>query len=108
MVSIGEKSKIGNLEIKNRIVRSATNEHLGDENGCITKDYIEGINMLSNMRLCSNVPAQMVVQTCLGGYQSSQELLVPGGRVFEQRELVNRMINDIPGLSMVKPSGAFY
>lgn len=72
------------------------------------KDYIEGLNILSNMRLCSNVPAQMIVQTALGGYQSSQELLVPGGRVYEQRNIVQQMVNDIPGLSQVKPKAAFY
>ncbi len=72
------------------------------------KGYIEGLNMLSSMRLCSNVPAQMIVQTALGGYQSSQELLVPGGRIYEQREVVDRMVKEIPGLSQVRPKGAFY
>ena len=72
------------------------------------KDYIEGINMLSNMRLCSNVPAQSVVQTALGGYQSVNEYIVPGGRVYEQRELVYRYCCEIPGLSAVKPKAAFY
>lgn len=72
------------------------------------KGYLEGINMLSNMRLCSNVPAQSVVQTALGGYQSSQELLVPGGRVYEQREFIYRALNNIPGVSAVKPKAAFY
>ena len=72
------------------------------------KGYIEGINMLSNMRLCSNVPAQSVVQTALGGYQSSQELLVPGGRVYEQREFIYKALNNIPGVSAVKPKAAFY
>lgn len=70
--------------------------------------YIEGLNMLSSMRLCSNVPAQMIVQTALGGYQSSKELLVPGGRIYEQRECVDRMVNDIDGLSEVRPRAAFY
>ncbi len=70
--------------------------------------YIEGLNMLSSMRLCSNVPAQMIVQTALGGTQSSEELLVPGGRIYEQREVTDRMINAIDGLSEVRPSAAFY
>ena len=70
--------------------------------------YLEGINMLSNMRLCSNVPAQSVVQTALGGYQSSQELLIPGGRVYEQREFIYKALNNIPGVSAVKPKAAFY
>ncbi|MBO7699993.1 MAG: aminotransferase class I/II-fold pyridoxal phosphate-dependent enzyme [Eubacteriaceae bacterium] len=72
------------------------------------KDYIEGLNLLSSMRLCSNVPGQSIIQTALGGYQSSQELLVPGGRVYEQREYIYNAINDIPGLSAVKPRAAFY
>ncbi len=72
------------------------------------KDYIEGLNMLSSMRLCSNVPAQMIVQTALGGTQSSEELLVPGGRIYEQREITDRMVNEIPGLSEVRPKAAFY
>ncbi|HJC09717.1 MULTISPECIES: aminotransferase class I/II-fold pyridoxal phosphate-dependent enzyme [unclassified Blautia] len=72
------------------------------------KDYIEGLNMLSNMRLCSNVPAQSIVQTALGGYQSVNEYLVPGGRIYEQREFIYKAINDIPGLSAVKPKAAFY
>ena len=72
------------------------------------KGYIEGLNMLSNMRLCSNVPAQAVVQTALGGYQSVNEYLVPGGRIYEQREFIYNAIKDIPGLSAVKPKAAFY
>lgn len=72
------------------------------------KDYIEGLNMLSNMRLCSNVPAQSIVQTALGGYQSVNEYLVPGGRIYEQREYIYKAVNDIPGLSAVKPKAAFY
>ena len=72
------------------------------------KGYLEGINMLSNMRLCSNAPAQSVVQTALGGYQSSQELLIPGGRVYEQREFIYKALNSIPGVSAVKPKAAFY
>ena len=72
------------------------------------KDYIEGINMLSNMRLCSNVPAQSIVQTALGGYQSVKSYVVPGGRIYEQREFVYKALSDIPGVSVVKPKAAFY
>ncbi|MGT2832355.1 pyridoxal phosphate-dependent aminotransferase [Streptococcus halotolerans] len=72
------------------------------------KGYIEGLDMLSNMRLCSNVLAQQVVQTSLGGYQSVDELLMPGGRLYEQREFVTKAINDIPGLSAVKPQAGLY
>lgn len=72
------------------------------------KDYIEGLNMLSNMRLCSNVPAQCIIQTALGGHQSVKNYLVPGGRIYEQREFIYNAINDIPGLSAVKPKAAFY
>ncbi len=72
------------------------------------KGYIEGLNMLSNMRLCSNVPGQAIVQTALGGYQSVNEYLVPGGRIYEQREYIYKALNDIPGLSAVKPKAAFY
>ena len=72
------------------------------------KDYIEVLNMLSNMRLCSNVPAQCIVQTALGGHQSVKNYLVPGGRIYEQREFIYNAINDIPGLSAVKPKAAFY
>lgn len=74
----------------------------------IAKDYIAGINMLSNMRLCSNVPAQSIVQTALGGYQSVDNYIVPGGRIYEQRELIYKRLNDIPGISVVKPKAAFY
>lgn len=74
----------------------------------MARDYIEGINMLSNMRLCSNVPAQSIVQTALGGYQSVEEYIVPGGRVYEQREFVYKALSDIPGITVVKPKAAFY
>ncbi len=70
--------------------------------------YIEGLKMLSNMRLCSNVPAQSIVQTALGGYQSVQEYLVPGGRIYEQRNCIYNMLNDIPGITAKKPKAAFY
>ena len=70
--------------------------------------YIEGLNMLSNMRLCSNVLSQQVVQTSLGGHQSVDELLLPGGRIYEQRNFIYKAINDIPGLSAVKPKAGLY
>lgn len=74
----------------------------------MAKDYIEGINMLSNMRLCSNVPAQSIVQTALGGHQSVENYIVPGGRIYEQREYIYKALNEIPGISVVKPKAAFY
>ena len=74
----------------------------------IAQDYIQGINMLTNMRLCSNVPAQSIVQTALGGYQSVKNYIVPGGRIYEQREYVYKALNDIPGITAVKPKAAFY
>ena len=77
-------------------------------NKALAKDYIEGINMLANMRLCSNVPAQSIVQTSLGGYQSVKNYVVPGGRLYEQREYVYKALNDIPGITAVKPKAAFY
>ena len=72
------------------------------------RGYIEGLNILSSMRLCSNVPAQAIVQTALGGHQSSDEMLLPGGRIFEQREFIYKALNDIPGITAVKPKAAFY
>lgn len=77
-------------------------------NKAIARDYIEGLNMLSNMRLCSNVPGQSIIQTALGGYQSVNEYIVPGGRIYEQRECVYEALNSIPGVSAVKPKAAFY
>lgn len=74
----------------------------------VAKDYIEGLNMLSNMRLCSNVPAQSIVQTALGGHQSVNNYIVPGGRIYEQREYIYKALNDLPGVSAVKPKAAFY
>ncbi|NMM99782.1 aspartate aminotransferase [Bifidobacterium sp. DSM 109958] len=74
----------------------------------IAKDYIEGLNMLANMRICSNVPAQSIVQTALGGHQSVNDYIVPGGRLYEQREYIYDAINSIPGLTAVKPKAAFY
>ncbi|MCI7677545.1 MAG: pyridoxal phosphate-dependent aminotransferase [Streptococcus orisratti] len=72
------------------------------------KGYIEGLNMLANMRLCSNVLAQHVVQTSLGGYQSVDELLKPGGRIYEQRNFIHKAVNEVPGLSAVKPTAGLY
>ncbi|WP_455716958.1 aminotransferase class I/II-fold pyridoxal phosphate-dependent enzyme [Anaerosporobacter sp.] len=72
------------------------------------KGYIEGINLLASMRLCSNVPSQYIIQTALGGYQSADELLLPGGRIYEQREFVYNALKEIPGVSVVKPKAAFY
>ena len=77
-------------------------------NKSIARDYILGLNMLSNIRLCSNVPAQSIVQTALGGYQSVKNYIVPGGRVYEQCEYIYKALNDIPGISAVKPKAAFY
>jgi len=71
-------------------------------------DYIEGLNMLSNMRLCSNVPSQHAIQTALGGYQSIKEYIVPGGRLYQQRETAHRLLTQIPGVSCFKPKGALY
>lgn len=72
------------------------------------RDYIEGLDMLASMRLCANVPAQFAIQTALGGYQSIQEYIQPGGRLREQRDIAWKMLNDIPGVSCVKPMGALY
>lgn len=74
----------------------------------MAKDYMEGIKMLSNMRLCSNVPAQSIVQTALGGHQSVRSYVVPGGRIREQRDYIYKALTDIPGISAVKPKAAFY
>lgn len=72
------------------------------------KGYIEGLNLLSSMRLCSNVPAQQIIQTALGGYQSVDVLLKPGGRIYEQRECIYNALQEIDGVSVVKPKAAFY
>jgi alanine-synthesizing transaminase len=72
------------------------------------QSYIAGLNVLANMRLCPNVPAQFAIQTALGGYQSINELILPGGRLHEQRDVAWRMLNDIPGVSCTKPAGALY
>ena len=70
--------------------------------------YLEGIHLLASMRLCSNVPAQHAIQTALGGYQSINELIVPGGRLYEQRTLAHKMLNEIDGISCTSADGALY
>lgn len=72
------------------------------------RDFLEGLDILASMRLCANVPTQFAVQTALGGYQSIQDLICPGGRLHEQRDLAWSMLNQIPGVSCVKPRGALY
>ena len=72
------------------------------------KSYLEGLEMLASMRLCANVPSQHAIQTALGGYQSINELIVPGGRFYEQRNIAWEMLDQIPGVSCVKPKGALY
>ncbi|MFM7970892.1 MAG: aminotransferase class I/II-fold pyridoxal phosphate-dependent enzyme, partial [Betaproteobacteria bacterium] len=72
------------------------------------KDYIEGLNMLASMRLCSNTPGQLAIQTALGGYQSIKDLVAPGGRLCRQRDLAHKLLTEIPGVSCVKPKAALY
>ena len=72
------------------------------------QSYIEGIDILANMRLCANVPSQHAIQTALGGYQSINDLVLPPGRLLEQRNRTWELLNDIPGVSCVKPMGALY
>ena len=72
------------------------------------KDYLEGLNILASMRLCANVPSQHAIQTALGGYQSINEYIVPGGRLYEQRRIAHSMLNQIEGVSCVEPAGALY
>jgi alanine-synthesizing transaminase len=72
------------------------------------EDFLEGLTLLSNMRMCANVPAQHAIQTALGGHQSINELILPGGRLSEQRDVAHKLLNAIPGVSSVKPQGAFY
>ncbi|MDR1932034.1 MAG: pyridoxal phosphate-dependent aminotransferase [Spirochaetales bacterium] len=74
----------------------------------LAKDYREGLDMLANMRLCANVPTQFAIQTALGGYQSINDLVLPGGRLREQRDICHRLLCEIPGLTAVKPQGALY
>ena len=72
------------------------------------RDYIEGLNMLSSMRLCANTPGQLAIQTALGGYQSIKDLVAPGGRLCRQRDLAYDLLSQIPGVSVVKPKAALY
>jgi alanine-synthesizing transaminase len=78
----------------------------GDKRGA--QDYIEGLNMLASMRLCANVPGQYAIQTALGGYQSIDDLVAPGGRMCRQRDLAYELLSAIPGISCVKPKAALY
>jgi alanine-synthesizing transaminase len=78
----------------------------GDKRGA--KDYIEGLNILSSMRLCPNVPGQYAIQTALGGHQSINDLILPGGRLYRQRELAYELLTAIPGVTCVKPKAALY
>ncbi|MCJ8269055.1 MAG: aminotransferase class I/II-fold pyridoxal phosphate-dependent enzyme, partial [Psychrosphaera sp.] len=71
-------------------------------------EYIEALDMLASMRLCANVPCQHAIQTALGGYQSIDELVLPGGRLYDQMDLSWRLLNDIPGISCTRPKGAMY
>lgn len=72
------------------------------------RDYINGLEILASMRLCANVPMQHAIQTSLGGYQSIDELIIPGGRLYEQTQTAWKQLNDIPGVSCKKPNGALY
>lgn len=74
----------------------------------LATDFLKGLTLLANMRMCANVPAQHAIQTALGGYQSINELIVPGGRFYEQSKTAWRLLNDIPGVSCVEPHGALY
>ena len=71
-------------------------------------DFLEGLTLVANMRMCANVPAQHAIQTALGGYQSIEELIVPGGRFYEQSMLADKLLNEIPGVTSVRPRGALY
>ena len=71
-------------------------------------DFLEGLTLLSNMRMCSNVPGQHAIQTALGGYQSIEEYVHPGGRFYEQSKLASKLLNEIPGVSCIEPRGALY
>lgn len=81
---------------------------LGGEMRRRASDYIEGLNILASMRLCANVPGQYAIQTALGGYQSINDLIQPGGRLYRQRELAYDLLTSIPGVSCVKPKAALY
>ena len=72
------------------------------------RDYIEGLTMLASMRLCANTPGQLAIQTALGGYQSIDDLVKPGGRLYKQRDLAHSLLTSIPGVTCVKPQAALY
>ena len=74
----------------------------------LAEDFLEGLTLLANMRMCPNVPAQHAIQTALGGYQSINEYIHPGGRFYEQSKAAWRLLNEIPGVSCVEPRGALY
>ncbi|GAA4748071.1 pyridoxal phosphate-dependent aminotransferase [Nocardioides endophyticus] len=74
----------------------------------LAEDFLEGLTLMANMRMCANVPAQHAIQTALGGYQSIEELIVPGGRFYEQSKTASRLLNEIPGVSNVEPRGSLY
>ncbi len=74
----------------------------------LAEDFLEGLTLLANMRMCANVPAQHAIQTALGGYQSINEYIGPGGRFYEQSKLAWKLLNDIPGVTCVEPHGALY
>ena len=72
------------------------------------RSYLEGLNILASMRLCANMPAQHAIAAALGGRQSIKDLILPGGRLLEQRDTAWKLLNEIPGVSCVKPRGALY
>ena len=74
----------------------------------VAENFLEGLTLLANMRMCANVPGQYAIQTALGGYQSIEEYIHPGGRFYEQSALAAQLLNQIPGVSCVKPRGALY
>ncbi|NQZ06172.1 MAG: pyridoxal phosphate-dependent aminotransferase [Algicola sp.] len=74
----------------------------------LASEYIEALDMLASMRLCANVPCQHAIQTALGGYQSIDKLVLPGGRLYDQMDMSWRLLNDIPGISCTRPKGAMY
>jgi len=74
----------------------------------LATDFLEGLTLLANMRMCANVPGQHAIQTALGGYQSINELIVPGGRFYEQSKLAWNLLNKIPGVTCTEPQGALY
>src|SRR5262245_44375201 len=74
----------------------------------LASDFLEGLTLIANMRMCANVPAQHAIQTALGGYQSIEDLIAPGGRFHEQTMLADRLLNEIPGVTSVPPRGALY